>query len=448
MVAVLHPLGRGLRPSPDVLGRAAAIAAAGSPIGPDGCVCGAAKRSHAREDFTGPGPDGCPGYRPDPAQELAWAAVAADSRLAMADVAEHNSAVRQERASGRWQVSPSDVGSCPRRVWYRENPPAGYVPLPQDTRKADAGTAFHAGITEARAALYPWRQHKVRLRVPGLDRDGEGDEYDPITATLEDWKTAGPTTWAYIGVHGPWEKAWKQAFVYAYALAFAGAVVRRVRIRYIHRETGEEEVFTRAYDEAYALAALGELINLVTMIEAGLEPIRAGRGPDVDPLCDRCEARLHCWNIPAAKLAGRTPQTFTVHGPNPEPDDPELLWCIAEAGRARLERLALEKDEKAYKALADVDAGVYGEWEVKRGGSSRPQHRQAFDQLVEALRTWEETPADARPPVVSLIPAVRVARSRKLEIVPVRQASREKPVPIASVGDGAERGQAEVEEVR
>lgn len=448
MVAVQDTFGRGLHPSPDpdLLARAAAIAAAGVLVGPDDCLCGAARETHQGDDFAGPGPAGCPAYRPDPARQLAWAAIRADGRHAMADVAEHNRGLRAERAAGRWQVSPSDAGACPRQVWYRENPPEGYTPLPEDSRKADAGTAFHAGITEARAALYPWRMHRVRLTVPGLDRDAEGDEYDPITATLEDWKTAGDATWAYIGVNGPRDAAWKQAFVYAYALVVAGHVVRRVRIRYIHRESGEEETFTRPYDEAYALAALGELINLVTMLDTGLEPPRGGRGPDVDPLCDRCPAREHCWNMPAARRAGRTPQTYTMHGANPQADDPEVLWSVAEAGRARLERLDREKDEKAYKALADVDPGIYGEWVVKRGSTGRPQHRQAFEHLVEALQNWVQMPDEDRPPLLSLIPAVPVKRSRTLEIVPVRKASTEEPVPIAADAGrvGSDRTKVEV----
>jgi hypothetical protein len=347
----------------------------------------------------------------------------------MADVADHNTAERAKRADGRWQVSPSDVGSCPRQVWYREAPPDGYVPLPEDTRKADAGTAFHAGITEARAALYPWREHKVRIVIPGLDRDGEGDEYDPITATLEDWKTAGKATWDHIGVHGPRERAWKQGFIYAYALRLAGRLVERVRLRYINRETGEEEVFTREYDEAYALAALGELVNLVTMLDAGLEPLRAGRGPDVDPLCDLCPARMHCWNIPAARAAGLTPQTYTVHGPNPTAEDPQVVWAVEEAGRARLERLDREKDEKAYKALADVPEGVYGTFEVTRGGGRKAQHKEAFEELLTRLEEWNATPEDERPPLLSIIPAVRMKPFKKLEIVPVRKATTEKPVP-------------------
>ncbi|MEU3455568.1 hypothetical protein ABZ671_18505 [Micromonospora sp. NPDC006766] len=434
------------------MNRSAAIVAAGWPIGPwpSGCLCGAAAHLHAGELHAGPGPDGCPAYRPDPAWDLAWAVLAADERLAMDDVATHNTAARGERAAGRWQVSPSDVGSCPRQVWYREAPPDGYEPLPDDTRQADAGTAMHAGITEARAALYPWREHKVRVHIPGLDRGGEADEYDPVTATVEDWKTAGKATWDHIGVYGPWEKAWKQSFIYAYALAVAGRPVRRVRIRYIHRETGVEETFTRPYDESYALGALGELVNLVTMMEAGLEPIRAGRGPDVDPLCDRCPARAHCWAISAAKVAGLTPQTYTVHGPNPTADDPQVVWAVEEAGRARLERLDREKDEKAYKALADVPEGTYGTFEVKRGSTRRSQHKEAFEQLVDRLEDWAATPEDERPPLLSIVPNVRVKRFPTLEIVPVRKASTEKPVPVHAARAVAEAlHQARVEaEVR
>lgn len=436
-------LGQGLYLDPGIVKQAAAVAAAGWwPMGPwpAVCVCDAPRHLHAGPDFTGAGPSGCPEYRPDLADHLAWRACEVDGRLAMDDVADHNTALRGERAAGRWQVSPSDVGGCRRAIWYRENPPAGYEPLPADTRKADAGTAMHAGLTEARSALYPWRLHKVRVPIPGLDRDGEGDEYDGVTATLEDWKTSGPATWDYIGRHGPRERAWKQTFIYAYALICAGYEVRRVRIRYIHRETGAEETFTRPYDEAFALEALGELVNLVTMLDAGLEPVRDGRGPDVDPMCDRCPARKHCWNMDAAQAAGRTPQTYTVHGANPDASDPAVVWSVAEAGQTRLARLDLEKDEKAYKALADVDAGTYGDWVVKRGSTGRRQDREAFEQLVDALHDWQETPEDERPPLLSLIKPVRVKRSSTLTIEPVRKATKETPPPIAAAPEQALTG--------
>lgn len=426
-------------PDQSLLSRAAAVAAAGWPIGPrlNPCECGAPWHAHTDSAVGDADRSACSTYRHDPADALAQEACYADGRLAMDDVADHNRAVRAGRAAGRWQVSPSDVGSCPRQVWYRENPPADYKPLLEDTRKADVGTAIHAGVTEARAALYPWRRHKVRVPIPGLDRDGEGDEYDPLTATLEDWKTAGGPTWDRIGLHGPYERAWKQALIYAYALVCAGYEVRRVRIRYIHRENGREETFTRPYDEQAALDALGELVNLVTMLDAGVVPARAGRGPGVDPLCDRCPARDHCWSTAAAEAAGRTPQTYDRFGADPAADDPEVLWAVAQAGHARLERLAAEKDEDACKALADVDAGTYGDWQVKRGSTSRRQYREAYEQLVDALEEWRLLPPDERPPLSQLVKPVPVTRSRKLEIVPVRKATKEQPVPIAGAADGA-----------
>lgn len=423
----------GLHPTEDVMRSAARIASDGWEVGPrlNPCVCGKPWHLHVNG-----APAGCPGYQHDPADALAQVACWADSRSAMDDVADHNRAVRKQRTAGRWQVSPSDVGSCRRQLWYRENPPPGYVPLRQNTRKADAGTAMHAGITEARAALYPWRKHKVLVPIPGLDRDGEADEYDPITATVEDWKTAGHRAWEQIGLHGPYERAWRQAFIYAYALECAGYEVRRVRIRYIHRETGDEETFTRPYDQQYALESLGELVNLVTMLDAGIEPEREGRGPGVDPMCDFCPARAHCWQMDAADAAARSPQTFVAFGAEPDPSDPDVLWAVEQAGQARQRRLAAEKAEMAAKALADVDAGVYGDWEVRRGTIRRPDYRGAYERLIAALEDREALPPDERPSLSRLLDRpVPVNVSSTLTITPVRKATKEQPVPIA-VGKG------------
>lgn len=415
-----------------VVQQAAAIAATGWPVGPypDPCgLCAAPRWAHTGDDNTGPA-KACTGYQPDPAWRLLADALDADERLAMDDVAEHGRRVRDERRADGWQVSPSDAGRCPRAVWYRECPPDGHVPLPEDTRKADAGTAIHTGLTAARRALYPWRIYDIKVTVPGLDRPGRGDEYDPITATLEDWKTAGDAAWRQIGLSGPYTSAWHQALVYALGLNRAGIPVRRIRLRYIHREKGWEETFTVAYDEQLALDALAGLVELSTQLDLGIVPDRAGTGPTNDSICQRCAHRIHCWDMDAAEQAGRTPETYARFGANPAADDPDVQWAVAQAGYARQERLAAQKDENACKALVDVDAGTYGDWVVKRGATRRPDYHAAFDELVERLHQYaagDELLADR--PVTALIPVVPVNVSRKLEIEPVRKAAKQQPVP-------------------
>ncbi|MBM0201932.1 hypothetical protein JNW90_01515 [Micromonospora sp. STR1s_5] len=381
---------------PPLVVQAAAILDRGWPTGPFPAVCVCRRHAHEHIDHL---PDGCDGFRTAPAWELAGRAYEADTRTVMSDVAAHSRAERSARKAGPgWSIGASDAGKCRRSIQYRENPPADYRPLPEDTRKADVGTAIHDGATTARRARYPWRMYKLVLRLPGLDKPVEIDEYDPITATATDWKTSGDWAWEIIGQEGPWPDNEEQIDLYCLALDLAGYPIRRGRLTYIKREDGEEESFDRVYDRQAAEQALARLVSVGTYLDLGVDLPRDRSGPSSDRICQLCPARAHCWNLDAAEEAGRSGESYTILGP--DPDDPTIEWAARLVAEANAEANAAEKRKKELVPLLDgVRPGEYGDYEVYRGASTSYDHKGANEKLTELWKLPEgmRPAADALP---------------------------------------------------
>lgn len=348
------------------------------------------------------------------ALELAAAALADADRPVMDDVTD--AADRAYTPSGRSGPRVSDVGGCGRAVWYRENPPDGYVPLPEDTRRAVLGTLIHNAIEAARRVRYPWRRFELAVPIPGLDKPGRVDEYDPITGEVTDHKTAGSAKWE-IYADGPPDSVWDQVMIYAFALDELGLPVRTVRIIAVHRDTGDEEHFRREYDPAVARAALDELVSLATLLDLGVEPVRAGRGPGSFP-CSWCPARAHCWNIEAAAAADRSPESYTILGA--EPDDPTIEWAAANLhAAARAKSKAKNAADEAETLLVGIAPGTYGGMEIVDRSRRMPNYKAAFLRL---LSLWP-LPDVHRPSVEKVDkPPIRV--DRWIEAKPVRAGKR------------------------
>lgn len=332
-----------------------------------------------------------------PGYALALAATAADERDVMADVVEHLDA--EHIPSGKSGPSPSDAGTCRRQLWYRDRPPADYTPRVIDSRRAAIGTLIHKAGAAARAVRYPWRRYELPVEVPGLDRDGRADEYDPVLARVTDWESAGQAKWDVVGAGGPTDEKWAQVRIYGYALDMLGYPVRDLEIISINRDTGDEEHFREEYDPALSLAALDALIEAATMIEAGIVPPRDGLGPS-DWRCKWCPALDHCWQTERAAKLDRSPESLVTLGEIP--DDPSIAWAAREILRLSAKRLELEKREKLAKSLIqgitpdayDTDAPDGGV-ELYHDWSTSYAYKAAF----ERLRDLYELPDGVRPPI-------------------------------------------------
>lgn len=335
-----------------------------------------------------------------PAYALALAALAAESRDYLDDVAD-----ALEHAyvpSGSLAPRPSDAGACRREVWYRVSPPAGYVPRTDiDRKRAALGSIIHAAGEKYRPAVYPWRRFEMKVTVPGLDRTGYVDEYDPVTGTVFDTKSAGRAKWLILA-DGPVDAMWEQLRIYAWTLYLMGYPVRRLCIVAINRDTGEEEKHWDEFDPELAVAALDKLTTLATVIEAGVIPDRDGLGPR-DWRCGWCPAMRHCWNMDEAEKLGRGPVSLTMLGPTPE--EPAIVWAGREFLRVSKDRRDLDAREKFLKDLLQgLPVRTYGADREDGGIEITDSHhtsvgyKEAYEHLLEL---WE-LPESDRPHVTAL----------------------------------------------
>ena len=386
--------------------QAAKIVAEGVPFGPrtHPCVCGAARAAHSGARGVGKCTEtGCRRYRADRVWTLVYEALDADEVSVGESLREYDRRERERhykanpRGEGEWSIGASDTGTCPRKIEYRNRPPEGFEPAPEDQREARMGTIIHNEVTRWMKALYPWRLFDHPVQIAGLDRKSALDMYDPITGVVTDFKTAGDWRWEKLGEDGPDWETWEQVMLYALALEDEGYTVTRVRLVYVKRCNGHDENFEMEYDRPSAEQARDRLLGYAEKLDRGESLPKTGTGPSTDALCRRCFARFDCWNIERAQQLGRSPENLTILGE--QPDDEQFAWAIEQKVTASKARLDAEKAEKEAKALVDgIPAGRYGPdgeweaWEVPKAGS--PLYKASYEQVLEYLRLPPEMQPD------------------------------------------------------
>lgn len=376
------------------------------------------------------------------AYALALAALAAEDRAVMDDVADGIAA--EYVPSGSTVPRPSDAGACRRAVWYRVSPPADYTPRTDiDRRRAAIGTLIHKAAEQYRPARYPWRRFEMKVTIPGLDRVGYVDEYDPVTGTVFDTKSAGRSKWIILA-DGPVESMWDQVKIYGWTLYLAGYPVRRLCIVAINRDTGAEEKHWADFDPETAVVALDKLTALATMLDAGIVPDRDGRGPR-DWRCDWCEAMRHCWNMDAADDLGRGPVSLTLLGAQPE--EPAIVWAGREFLRVSADLSELKARAEFLKDLLQgLPTGPYGAdradggVEITNHVSTSVGYKEAYERLVEL---WN-LPAEQRPPAAELpTPAVKKSvtqTAKKPRVAKKAKPKKKTPAQVAAAAAVAAAG--------
>ena len=410
-----------------IVEQAAKIVADGIPIGPRlyPCVCGAGKHAHAGTAGIGKCEEtGCRRYRADRVWTMVYGALDADATRLGHSLREYDQRERAKhyranpRGEGEWSIGASDTGTCPKKIEYRNRPPEGFEPAPEDNREARMGTIIHTEVTRQMKALYPWRLFDFPVRIAGLDRDSYLDMYDPIVACLTDFKTAGDWRWEQLADDGPEWTTWEQVLLYGLALVEAGYEVKTLRLVYIKRCNGHDETFEMEFDREAAEAARDRLLGYAEALDRGEELERTGTGPTTDALCRRCFARVHCWNMDRAEALGRSPENVTILGE--EPDDESIVWAIETKVAASAERLAAEKRENEAKALVDgIPTGRYGpdrEFEVyEQPQAGKPSYKASYEQVLgyldlpDGLRPKSDTiqPVKGKGYVVTKVGRVR-----------------------------------------
>lgn len=438
-VPVPPPLPAAVRRLPVVEARerlAALLDDPAPPVGPsvEPCVCGAPRWAHTGRARTGRCADtGCARYRRDLVDALVERALTGRAASFGDDLKRFETAQRAKRvrrAEGTLGIGPSDTANCPKAIEFRERPPEDFVRAPEDKRPARIGAMIHRDWITVDRALYPWRLHEYPVPIPGLDSPNiKVDRYDPITGDVDDAKTAGDWMWNHVGVDGPDEEVWEQVLLYAYGLATLGFPVRRVRLIYIKRDNGHDEVFTRPYDEAAALKALNRLLGYAMTLDAGGSLPRSRSGPSTDPICRGCFARVTCWNMTRAEALGRSPESLTVLGEDIDPA--EVEWTLVSYDEARGRESVGKADKAKAKALLDgVPLGQYGEWYLgETAGGRKVDHKGR----VEQLEAYYDLPDGERPPLTDLL-YPKTATAGSISVNRQRKAKRD--------AEAAERGVA------
>jgi hypothetical protein len=393
-----------------------------------------------------PCPDGCRRFWPARGERLRLRALAAFEEDLMVPIAEADKArprsrkTEEARAAGQFGVGPSDIGSCRKRIEYRERPPEDFEPIDVDHASAYEGTLLHDGITRARRMRYPWRRFGVVIHVPGLDRPGEGDEVDPILGVVVDYKTAGSWKWDNVGDYGPPESEWDQVFTYGLGLENDGQPVEWCELHYYNREHFRNpERFRRPYSRARALAAVQRLHAILDDLEAGRELPRDESGPSTSSICRNwCEAVLHCWNVKEAELNRRSPESWMhVH------NDADVEEAIRRYLQAHDTLVSPGNDEKErQKVLLDgIEYGRYGDftWQESGGKESWVDDRIARAEQLEAeMHTARQ---EGRPPTdPDVLPVPQRKKVTPIQRRPgrVRKAILEKEAREAAKAAAAE----------
>jgi hypothetical protein len=400
----------------------------------DPCLCGAAHPAHSGAANNGGNPQtGCRRYRRDAAYVLAERAREAEQATFNAIVQGWQDAdyPRPGPRKGGWSVGPSDIGRCRRQIQYRERPPEGLILDPVNQGPAYVGTLIHDAFLRAVKQRAPWRLIEHEVFVPGLDRPGRVDDYDPISKITDDLKTMGENAYERLGNLGVDINHWKQGAIYAYGLeATQGLETKLLKITAVRRSNGDSEVFHKRYDADEARSAVGELRAINTALDMGMELPRDGRGPTTDKICsDYCPFLSHCWSVKAAEAARRSPESYTLLGENVDPD--EVAWA---AGTVRGWQDAVnEADKEASRSkswLVGVPDGTYGEHTVRERSKASPLYKEYHRLVQEACARGaspQEIAAIEVPTSNTTHPEVKRVRAAKRRTTPAPETKETTP---------------------
>lgn len=395
------------------------------------CQCSALREDHGGKAHKG-GCErtGCRQYRYEVPYALALAAWDARDIGPVEMIERHHQLKRAKRHAaqgpkpeGYISLSASAVGTCRRALWWEHtgrHTVEDYEAQPVDKRAATMGTAFHDSAEAAGRALFPWREHELELKLPGLDSDNLVDVYDPVLALVKDWKTAGEYRWDHFA-DGPHRKDWWQPLLYGLALELAGYPVWKLRLVVVHREKGWEEVFEREYDEDEAREALQYLLDTITALEHDdLEALpRDEDGPGLSPICSRfCEHVANCWGTRKASELGLSPQAYAVHGE--DPTDALVEQALLGYDKNRAIKSAAEKRMAYFAKLVQGRAfRVYGSMRYGQT-TSKVEDDKRFMARIRAF--WNARP-DLRPADVEALRPPKKER-RSISITRVRAATQ------------------------
>lgn len=255
-------------------------------------------------------------------------------------------------------IGPSDIGECPRRVFYR------VTGTPQDREEAAIlratawlGAAVHQAIAEARKHAHPTWLVEQPVTVPGMERPGTCDAYMDDLRNVDDVKTkSGRGFDAILGRGKAYDSDVEQTELYALGLEDAGHEVATCSVTYVDRNgyqrEGEHGVFVDSwsYDRKRALRAVGRLNALQDAVDDGVVPARAGGGPGTGRPCDSCPWIKTCWNL------DKVPEGYTAQSAFLAPA--EVAEAAAQLHALRQEASEIDKAQDYLKLQLQGHGGA------------------------------------------------------------------------------------------
>lgn len=236
------------------------------------------------------------------------------------------------------RIGMSEIGGCRRRAGYRL---AGTDPTDAGgSVQAVMGTAIHeaiAGVLADVAAPDDLVEHEVEFA--GIL--GHIDRYEAATRTLIDVKTTSSRWLEHIKVHGPSRQHLWQVNGYAAGLIAQGHDVRRVRIDYLARDTGEEWTSVTAFDPVVVKEALSWVAEVKI---TDLDMLPRDYQPD-STFCQHCPFRSRCWD---GGVSDRDPRSVLFV------EDPDAARWAEQLWQAKADKEAAEEREAEAKGALDA----------------------------------------------------------------------------------------------
>lgn len=247
---------------------------------------------------------------------------------------------RKKPRSQQRELGMSELGACRRRVGYRL---AGIAPSnPAGSVQAAMGSAIHQVVAEILEDLgLDGVVHEKEVNAFGLKGHFDRVEDD----VLVDVKTTSSRWLEHIKLHGPETSHIWQVSVYAAALKLAGHNIKRVRIDYLARDSGEEHNWPTLEGAPFNPRHVRDALEWLQAIQqADLDMLPRDEDPD-GPFCGHCPYMTLCWQ---GRVPGRDPRSVMYIEDPDTAKHAERLWQI------RQQMKALEKEADTYKGILDA----------------------------------------------------------------------------------------------
>lgn len=274
---------------------------------------------------------------------------------------------RRRPRSMQTRIGMSELGGCRRRAGYRlagaeHTDASGSV-------QAVMGTAIHDAIAKVLADVaQPGDLVEHEVEFAGIL--GHLDRYEAASRTVCDVKTTSSRWLEHVKVNGVSREHLWQTHGYAAGLIAQGIDVRRVRIDYLARDTGEEWSVTLPFQPSI----IAEALAWVAEVRSGdLDMLPRDYAPD-SPFCSNCPFRTRCWD---GGVTDRDPRSV-LYVENPD----AARWAQQLWDARRAKAAASELEEEAKGALDALRPNIEGtavldvgwdrplKWQVSRGAKS------------------------------------------------------------------------------